>query len=188
MPKTKYYNLMKKLLNWVVLAVLMLAIGVPMVSCDDDNDPQYPTVTEDSLAGTWKRGSDDKSYVFTTVVKPEDKKLMTGGRWVELEQEGLVTVKELVFEGNKVTAKVGNTEYPGDYAIKNGIVSMNIPDVLNQQFGAEFRGMDSNNVGFSYKSMGTIKQRVFAEDGKTQVEEVVAVVEVKVTVHYDRSK
>lgn len=186
MPKTKYYNLMKKLLNWVVLPVLMLVMAIPMVSCDDDDDPQYPDVTVESLQGSWKRGEDDKSYIFYTVVNPEDKDLMTGGRWVEVEQEGLVTVKELTFDGNNVTAKVSNeVTNVGDFAIKNGYVSMKVGDI-DKAFKAQFRGMDKNNIGFSYECPGSIKQKVFAEDGKTQIDETVAVVKVKVTVHFDR--
>lgn len=186
MPKTKYYNRMKKLLNWVVLPVLMFVMAIPMVSCDDDDDPQYPTITEQSLQGTWKRGEDDKSYVFAIVTNPDDKKLMTGGRWIALEQEGMVAIKELVFEGNTVTAKTATAKGAGEYAIKNGVVSMKIDEIVNNQFKAQFRGMDTNNIGFSYQSMGSIMQRVYAEDGTTQVEEVVAVVPVKVTVHFDR--
>lgn len=188
MPKTKYYNLMKKLLNWVVLPVLMLVMAIPMVSCDDDDDPQYPTVTVESLQGSWKRGvgDEEKSYIFYTVVNPEDKALMTGGRWVEVEQEGLVTIKELTFDGNNVTAKTSdNVLNVGDYAIKNGYVSMKVGDI-DKAFKAQFRGMDRNNIGFSYECPGSIMQRVLAEDGVTQVTETVAVVKVKVTVHFDR--
>ncbi len=189
MPKTKYYNLMKKLLNWVVLSVLMLVLAVPMVSCDDDDDPQYPQVTSESLQGNWKRGEDDKSYIFYTVVNPEDKALMTGGRWVEVAQEGLVTVTELAFEGDKVTAKISeNVSNVGDFSVDKGMITLKAGDI-DQAFKIQFRGMDTNNIGLSYECLGNILQRVYAEDGKTQISQVVAEnVKVKVTVHYDRVK
>lgn len=180
---------MKKLLNWVVLPVLMLVMAVPMVSCDDDDDPKYPDVTVESIQGNWKRGEDNNSYIFYTVVNPEDKALMTGGRWVEVAQEGLVTVKELKFEGDKVTAKISNTESNvGDFSVNKGILTMKVGDI-DQAFNVQFRGMDTRNIGISYECLGTIMQRAFAEDGTTQISQAVAEnVKVKVTVHYDRTR
>lgn len=180
---------MKKLLNWVVLPVLMLVLVVPMVSCDDDDDSQYPSVTVESLQGSWKRGDDDKSYIFYKVLNSEDMALMTGGRWVEVEQTGLVAVKELKFEGDKVTAKISNTESNvGDFSVNKGILTMKVGDI-DQAFNIQFRGMDTRNIGISYESTGTIKQRVYAEDGTTQIVQAVAEnVKVKVTVHYDRTR
>lgn len=155
---------MKKSLNWFI-AVMLLAIVMPLTSCEENEGVEVAEVTAENILGKWPKGT-----VYKTIEKAEVN-----------DSTSLIQYTALRFnEGGKLYAFTSdNDSIEGTWSLSGKSLRLSVGTV-NETCEATYRGVNTNVLCVGYQTEGLLYPK--GADADAQPEKV----EVGVNIHYKR--